>query len=532
MPSSPIGPCSSGSTTTGARSRRPAAQRSAAASSAGARRRRAGRAARAGPAAERRRRAARPAAHCAVAGDADRRRRRSASGSTARSTWAAVTHDTSCSADWPPNSTTRRMRSARAWSAASYGRVVAGATRYRVGAVRLRGDASVGGRRGDRRRAGRARRRGRRRRRSTRRPVRAGPAVRADRRRARRPRLHRRRGRRRAPRPTSRARPDRRPAPRSWSADTAAALLDARPAAPATGSPDRVVGITGIGRQDDRRRTSLAAVLGAAARAPRPTSGRSTTSSGVPLTLLNAPDDTEVLVVEMGTRGVGQIAAAVRRRPARRSASSPRWPAPTLELFGAHRRVARAKGELVEALPADGTAVLNADDARVAAMAASHRRAGVLTFGARRRRRAGRATSSSTTSCGPRSGCARRGATPTCALARARARTRSPTRWPRPPPALAVGVAARRGRRRRWRGAELSPWRMELAHGRRRRARPQRRLQRQPDVDGAPRSTRSPRCRRRRRVAVLGRDGRARADGRGASTPAIARRARRARHRA
>jgi UDP-N-acetylmuramoyl-tripeptide--D-alanyl-D-alanine ligase len=43
--------------------------------------------------------------------------------------------------------------------------------------------------------------------------------------------------------------------------------------------------------------------------------------------------------------------------------------------------VARAKGELVEALPASGTAVLNADDERVVAMR-SRTRAGVVTYGA------------------------------------------------------------------------------------------------------------------------------------------------------
>ncbi|NED69199.1 UDP-N-acetylmuramoylalanyl-D-glutamyl-2, 6-diaminopimelate--D-alanyl-D-alanine ligase, partial [Streptomyces sp. SID10244] len=51
-----------------------------------------------------------------------------------------------------------------------------------------------------------------------------------------------------------------------------------------------------------------------------------------------------------------------------------------LELFGDIESVARAKGELVEALPVDGLAVLNADDERVAAMA-SRTDAGVLTFG-------------------------------------------------------------------------------------------------------------------------------------------------------
>ena len=50
------------------------------------------------------------------------------------------------------------------------------------------------------------------------------------------------------------------------------------------------------------------------------------------------------------------------------------------ERLGGIEGVARAKRELVEALPARGTAVLNADDPRVLAMA-SHTGAGVLTFG-------------------------------------------------------------------------------------------------------------------------------------------------------
>jgi len=50
------------------------------------------------------------------------------------------------------------------------------------------------------------------------------------------------------------------------------------------------------------------------------------------------------------------------------------------EMFGTIEEVARAKGELPEALPADGTAVLCADDERVAAMA-SRTSARVLTYG-------------------------------------------------------------------------------------------------------------------------------------------------------
>jgi UDP-N-acetylmuramoyl-tripeptide--D-alanyl-D-alanine ligase len=89
---------------------------------------------------------------------------------------------------------------------------------------------------------------------------------------------------------------------------------------------------------------------------------------GLPTTILNAPDDTEVLVLEMGMRGFGEIArlctiahptVGVITRVA--EAHSDR--------VGGIDGVARAKAELVEALPATGTAVLNADDPRVAAMA-------------------------------------------------------------------------------------------------------------------------------------------------------------------
>jgi UDP-N-acetylmuramoyl-tripeptide--D-alanyl-D-alanine ligase len=82
---------------------------------------------------------------------------------------------------------------------------------------------------------------------------------------------------------------------------------------------------------------------------------------GVPLTLLSAPNDAIAVVTEMGARGVGHIATlcAVAR--------------PTIgvitnigmahaEFFGSREDVARAKGELLEALPADGHALLCADD--------------------------------------------------------------------------------------------------------------------------------------------------------------------------
>jgi UDP-N-acetylmuramoyl-tripeptide--D-alanyl-D-alanine ligase len=89
---------------------------------------------------------------------------------------------------------------------------------------------------------------------------------------------------------------------------------------------------------------------------------------GVPLTLANAPDGTEALVVEMGARGLGHIdELCAMARPTVGVVTSVE--AVHTELFGDVGEVARAKGELVESLPTSGVAVLNVDNSLVAAMA-------------------------------------------------------------------------------------------------------------------------------------------------------------------
>ena len=84
--------------------------------------------------------------------------------------------------------------------------------------------------------------------------------------------------------------------------------------------------------------------------------------------MLNAPDDVQWVVLEMGARGVGHIERLARvARPDVGIVTSVAMA--HVEFFGDLDGVARAKGELVASLPATGIAVLNRDDPRVAAMA-------------------------------------------------------------------------------------------------------------------------------------------------------------------
>ncbi|MDZ5663753.1 UDP-N-acetylmuramoyl-tripeptide--D-alanyl-D-alanine ligase [Nocardioides sp. S-58] len=109
------------------------------------------------------------------------------------------------------------------------------------------------------------------------------------------------------------------------------------------------------------------------------TRGNFNNDLGVPLTVLRATPETRYLVVEMGARGVGHIARLCAVAPPHVAAVLNVGTAHIGE-FGSREAIAQAKGEIVEALPADGTAVLNADDELVAAMAA-RTDATVRTFG-------------------------------------------------------------------------------------------------------------------------------------------------------
>lgn len=100
---------------------------------------------------------------------------------------------------------------------------------------------------------------------------------------------------------------------------------------------------------------------------------------GLPLTLCRIRAETEVVVCEMGARGPGQIAELC-------DLARPQVGIVTnvgvshFELFGSQEAIAETKSELVKSLSEGGTAILNADDPAVAAMA-DYTVANVITFG-------------------------------------------------------------------------------------------------------------------------------------------------------
>ncbi len=146
--------------------------------------------------------------------------------------------------------------------------------------------------------------------------------------------------------------------------DTAAALLDLGRAARGRLTVP-VTGITGsVGKTSTKDLAAAAAASRRVVSSPRSFNNE----LGLPLTLANAPEDAEMVVLEMGARGPGHIAMLCQvAEPTIGVVTA--VAAAHIEMFGDLDGVAKAKGELVEALPASGFAVLNGDDPRTRAMA-------------------------------------------------------------------------------------------------------------------------------------------------------------------
>jgi UDP-N-acetylmuramoyl-tripeptide--D-alanyl-D-alanine ligase len=138
----------------------------------------------------------------------------------------------------------------------------------------------------------------------------------------------------------------------------------------------RIAGITGSSGKTSTK--DLAAQLAERLGPTVAPAGSYNNELGHPLTVLRADAATRNLILELSARGAGHIAYLCGIAPPRYGAVLNVGHAHEGE-FGGLDQIARAKGELVEALPADGAAILNADDPRVLAMA-SRTAARVVTF--------------------------------------------------------------------------------------------------------------------------------------------------------
>ncbi len=121
----------------------------------------------------------------------------------------------------------------------------------------------------------------------------------------------------------------------------------------------RIVGVTGsVGKTTTKNFILSALAPGMKASG---TKGNQNNELGIPATALNVEENDRVGVVEMGMRGLGQIADAARYVQPDLAVITNIGVA-HLELLGSRENIAKAKLEMVDALKKDGVALLNGDE--------------------------------------------------------------------------------------------------------------------------------------------------------------------------
>lgn len=139
----------------------------------------------------------------------------------------------------------------------------------------------------------------------------------------------------------------------------------------------RVIGVTGSSGKTSTK-DLIAGILGQYGQCVA-SPGSFNTEVGLPLTILSADTHTKFLVLEMGMRGIGHITSLA-------AIATPdigvvlNVGSAHIEMLGSIENIARAKSELVLALPVSGIAIINQDDPHVAKMI-EELECSILTFG-------------------------------------------------------------------------------------------------------------------------------------------------------
>jgi len=146
----------------------------------------------------------------------------------------------------------------------------------------------------------------------------------------------------------------------------------------ATTLDGRVIGITGSVGKTSTKDLVLAVLRSKYANAHGPEKSLNN-DIGVPVTIINSPDSCEALVLEMGMRGLGEIARLCDVGQPQIGVITEVGEAHS-ERVGGIEGVVRAKAELLHSLPQSGIAIVNSDS--VNAMKTVHNIAArVMTFG-------------------------------------------------------------------------------------------------------------------------------------------------------